>query len=285
MRTRSPRPMIALLFTLLLAGAASAQSFDPGTGLGASSAPGTPGALKRQVVCLSTVGYTTDNVIAHYSTLDNPARSSARADLVAQGHTLVPVDALTTAALSGLDVLVVGVVRDGAALSPAQVDAIEAFVRSGHKLVFLGENNNYFRDNNVAVGGRFGITYPTTDPAQTVLTAASAHPIMLGPFGLVSTVDGSNNSTTYYGSMSSPGPYGASILSFTDGSSACVVIEPGALAPGSGQVVAVAEINIWDNGQFSLADNRAFWNNIFAYCPIPTAVKTSSWGRIKSMYR
>jgi hypothetical protein len=108
---------------------------------------------------------------------------------------------------------------------------------------------------------------------------------MQGPYGNVITIDGSNNTATFYGSMSSPGPYGNSILDFSGGSSACVVIEPGNFAPGSGLVVAVAEVNIWDNGQIALGDNRIFWNNIFAYCTASTAVKPVTWGGLKVTYR
>ncbi len=74
--------------------------------------------------------------------------------------------------------------------------------------------------------------------------------------------------------MSSPGPYGRSILDFPGGESAGVVIESGALGPGSGTVVAFAEINIWDNDydQYFKADNRALWRNTFAYVPEPATL-------------
>lgn len=219
------------------------------------------------------IGYTTDSLIFHYRSLDHSTISQARADLVNDGHRLTPVNSLTSAALAGLDVLVVGVVNTGISLNSAQVDVIENYVLGGGGLVFLGENDS-FNENNIMVGGRFGIMYPPLSPPQTVLSdvVLPRHAIMAGPYGLVNIVDGSNNSPTAYGGMSSPGPYGRSILDFPGGESAGVVIEPGALWPGSGTVVAFAEINVWDNDQYYPADNRVLWRNTFAYVPEPATI-------------
>jgi hypothetical protein len=220
------------------------------------------------------IGYTTDVLISHYGSLDNPTISQGRTDLINDGHTLIPINSLTSSSLNGLDILVVGVVRDGSALGSAQVDVIQNFVLGGGGLVFLGENNMYFRSNNVMVGGRFGITYPTVDPPETVLSdvVLPRHAIMDGPYGQVNNLDGSNNSSGAYGSMLSPGPYGRSIIDFPGGNSAAVVIEPGAIGAGSGPVVAFAEINIWDSGKYFGADNRALWRNTFAYVPEPATM-------------
>jgi hypothetical protein len=222
----------------------------------------------------SFIGYTTESVIDHYRSLDHSEISQGRADLISDGHTLVPVNGLAPGSLSGLDTLVVGVVSDGYSLSSAQVDVVEDFVLAGGKLVFIGENNKYFHANNVTVGGRFGIAYPTVDPSATILSDVPLprHPIMAGPYGQVDIVDGSNNTPGFFGSMSSPGPYGRSILNFPGGNSAAVVIEPGALGVGSGPVVAFATVNIWDNEQYFTADNRALWRNTFAYIPEPATL-------------
>ena len=220
------------------------------------------------------IGYTTDTVIPHLETLDDAILSEAWDDLEDDGHTLVRVDSLAPGPLAGLDTLVVGVVKNGFALSPSQVDVIESFVLDGGKLVFLGENNAFFHANNVAVGGRFGIEYPTADPSDTVMTDVPLprHPVMDGPHGVVNSIDGSGNAATFYGSMSSPGPHGRSFLDFPGGNSAGVVIEPDALGLDSGLVIALAEITVWENPLYGEDDNRALWRNIFAYVPEPATL-------------
>ncbi len=196
------------------------------------------------------IGHTTNALIQHNTELTTMLQASA--DLVADGHILVPVNALNSQAdLAGIDRLVVGVVSPNASLTEAQVDAIEEFV------------------NNMAVGGRFGITYPATNPPEVVLTDIKSHPITLGPFGVVGTLDGSRNQPGAFGSMSSPGPNGVSIINFPGGDSAAVVIEPDAHAPGSGLIVAYSDINAWHDNLYLTADNRALWRNTFAYCPTP----------------
>jgi len=238
------------------------------------------------VVQGALIGYTTDSVISHYRSLDNSTISQGRTDLINDGHTLTPVNSLTAGDLSGLDTLVVGVVRDGYTLSSSQVDVIESFVLGGGNLVFLGENE-LFNANNIMVGGRFGITYPAQMPPEVILNnvVLPRHAIMAGPYGQVDVVDGSNNSSTAYGGMTSPGPYGRSILDFPGGESAAVVIERNAIAAGSGIVVAFAEINIWDNSQYFAGDNRALWRNTFTYVPEPATLALLGLGGLLLRFR
>jgi hypothetical protein len=279
---------MALAILLTFAGAAAAgAAVDPGTGHPETTAPSGKPAAAAAVTQVYTLGYTTAAVVPHYHALDHPSLATAQAEILALGHTLVPVNGLTAGDLAGLDGLIVGVVNAYTTLTSTQIDAIEAFVRGGGNLYFLGENNWAFHDNNVAVGTRFGIVYPAQygDPTDVVLTLVSGHPIIQGPLGPVATIDGSNNSAGAYGSMTDPGPYGESIVNFPNGYSGCVVIEPGALNPGSGFVVALAEINTFDNGQIDLADNLEFWHNIFAYAPGAVATAPAAWGEVKSLFR
>jgi hypothetical protein len=168
------------------------------------------------------------------------------------------------------------------------MDVVEDFVLQGGRLVFLGEHNLDIHPNNVVVGGRFGIEYPPegTEQPEVFIDVFQPHPITDGPFGRLSFIDGSINSPGCFGSMTSPGPNGISVMEFAGGNSGCVVIEPEVLGPNSGLVVAVAEVCIWFNSEIVLADNRAFWRNIFAYSPTgPVGVEAHTWGGIKSRYR
>ncbi len=243
--------------------------FDPGCGrivpLGPRAADAHPSPRAPRPAA-AVIGYTTGAVISHYRALDHNEIALGVADLVGEGHELVPVNALTPQNVEDLDVLVVGVVNAFQTLSGPQLEVVEDFVLAGGTLVFLGENNRAFRDNNVALGARFGLTFPGSDPPETTLNDVPEprHPIMDGPFGAVDTIDGSKNSGGAYGSILSPGP-GRSILDFPGGNSGGVVIERGQIAPGSGLVIAVAEVNVWDQSEYNKADNRAYFRNIFEY--------------------
>ncbi len=95
------------------------------------------------------IGYTTNALIQHNTELSTMVQASA--DLVIDGPTLVPVNALNSIAdLAGLDRLVVGVISPNQVLSTAQVDVIEEFVNNGGKLVYLGENFVFFNINTLA---------------------------------------------------------------------------------------------------------------------------------------
>ncbi len=246
----------------------AAVDWDPGTGtVGLAAQQAVPAGSEGPAMSGSPlIGYTTNAVISHYRALDHPEIARGIADLVNEGYELTPINELTRQEVEDLDVLVVGVVNARQVLSSQQINVVEEFVRGGGALVFLGENNRGFHDNNVAVGARFGITFPNADPPETILTDVPEprHAVMDGPFGTVNRVDGSRNSRGFYGSMTSPGP-GDSILDFPGGNSAAVVIEPGQVAPGSGVIIAIAEVNTWDVSEYNKADNRALWRNAFAY--------------------
>ena len=53
------------------------------------------------------------------------------------------------------------------------------------------------------------------------------------------------------------------------------------------RVVILGDSNVFSNGTFDTADNRAFARNVFEWlCSgSPTPARTSTWGRVKSMYR
>jgi hypothetical protein len=240
---------------------------DPTTGGSPPAAPGAPSGSTfiQGDGTGEVIGYTTDSVIAHILTLEE--MTQAFDDLVADGHTLVPIHALTATNLAPLDRLYLGLVYSGGfQLSEAQLDAVESFVRHGGKLVYQGDNNGNFHQNNVAVGARFRVGFPDVDPPQVVLTDVNPHPITQGPHGAVGIVDGSANAPGYYGSMLSPGPKGFSLVDFSTGESAGIVVEPGDFGPHSGLMVFFSEVNVW-NENYLDGDNRALWRNTFAYDP------------------
>lgn len=260
--------------TLILVAPAAAQkstrALDPTSGRRPAPAAKPDRSQPRlaQTGAGQRIGYTTTQVVMHTLTLVDLFVASD--DLVNAGNTLVPINSLDSSTLEGIDRLVVGLLADP--LTDADMDAIEAYVLGGGDLVYLGENNRFFRDLNRQVGGRFGIEYPIVDPPQVILRDIVDHPITNGPFGQVNEVDGSSNEPRFFGSTRGPGPYGQDLVLFPGGNSAVVVIEPGALAPLAGSVIAFSEINIFFN-TYALGDNRVLWMNAFAYQP-PASVAT-----------
>jgi len=256
------------LLAVCLAGEATAQRvrrapFDPsavrfGTPIAIPAPLPAPSAAGGEVI-----GYTTDASYPHFYEL--PDLSMAAADLVADGHTLVPIGPLSTSALEGIDRLVLGL-ADGfrAWVTSADLDVIEAYVRDGGRVVFLGENNLFFHASNQAVGLRFEILYSDSDPAQNNFTAIHAHPITSGPFGAVELVWSPYNTPVGFGSIETTGPYASSLVDFDNGFSASAVIEPNALAPGSGVFVAFPDVNVFLE-DYQVAHNRRLWRNAFAY--------------------
>jgi hypothetical protein len=265
--------VIAVLGFVLLSSQGRSVGVDPTTGRG------VPAPAPRQASPTSTfiqgsgagevIGYTTDGVIPHYLTLDELTQPFD--DLVADGHTLVPIHDLTPVNLVPLDWLYVGLVDYNFELSREQRNSIELFVRHGGKLVLQGENNTFFHETNLSLGSSFRIGFPAVDPHQNVLTDVNVHPITQGPYGAVQVIDGTANSILGgYGSLLAPGPNAFSLLDFTTGESAGIVIEPGHFGPQSGPVIAFAEINVWLENYLD-GDNRALWRNTFAYDPAPVS--------------
>jgi len=268
MRSQLGHRGILLVVALSLSGAllgaqrARPARFDPTTGRLARPRPKVP-LPEVSPGGGEVIGYTTDAAFPHHYEL--PVLGNASADLVNDGHTLVPVDTISLGALAGIDRLVVGLSEVGnVTISPHQVDVLEDYVLAGGKLVFIGEHNLGWMASNVAIGGRFGATYSLPDPGQVVLTGVNPHPITDGPFGSVAVFDGSENAPVGFGSMTSPGPYASSLIDFDNGYSAMAVIEPNTLGPGSGVVVLFTDVNTFLENYFD-GDNRALWRNTFVY--------------------
>lgn len=212
-----------------------------------------------------TIGYSTEFIVPHDLRLTFfPAASQ---DLVDDGFTLVPVDSLDAAALENVDILFLGLFDTNTSLDALQTIQILQFVLSGGALVFLGENNLGYGAGNVSVGGPFGLEFPDLDPDQDVLTDVRLHPLTRKPLGPITSVRAPINQPGFFGSIADPGPFGKTLVAFEDGSAHVVVIEPGALAPGSGRVLFVSEANTYLQDYF-LGNNRELWRNLFAYDPV-----------------
>lgn len=178
------------------------------------------------------------------------------------------VSQLSAAGLAGADIVVVASSLDNATiitpLSQAEQDALGGFVASGGCAVIFAENGG-FEVGNESLIDPFGLDasglivgfldIPVSDPA--------ASPVTDGPFGVVTAVR-----TNYPGGFDQLGPYATGFAPSELGP-VLAVIEPGAVASGSGPVVLYAEVTGFAGppnpaGRFS--ENEVLWLNTFDFC-------------------
>lgn len=213
------------------------------------------------------VGRGYDNGTYFQSVMTGASMSTIRAHLMADGHTFASTETLSAQTLAGADILFLGLFDPSESLSPAERSAVESFVRAGGALVYMGDNDLFSRPN-ASVGGIFGITFsgdPTATSAANVMD--SAHPIMNGIAGRATVYEGSGNLRGFFGGMDSLGAYARAVLR-SDARTCVAAIERGALQPGSGAVVFLAEANGFLNtgiGTVEQGSNIILMRNIFSF--------------------
>ena len=175
---------------------------------------------------------------------------------------LVESPALTSEFLAGVDVLLVSSVRTtGDAISPlddAEKAALLAFVEDGGAAFILTDAQG-FAQANASLLSPLGLT--STGSISDTVTPGE-HPIWNGPFGQVDTVD--VLSSAWFNDL---GPADA-LGTIPGGDVPLAVIEPGAIAPGSGPVVLTADTSLFFD-MFIDADAETFALNALDYL-VPT---------------
>ncbi|MFM9960443.1 MAG: beta-propeller fold lactonase family protein, partial [Planctomycetaceae bacterium] len=167
------------------------------------------------------------------------------------GTTFSGTSTLTASFLSTVDVVWLNSVSSNTAsttpLSAAEQAALLNFVNAGGGVLIFGEND-FFDDESLL--DPFGATSTgTLVELHTGTISNTSHPVTNGPFGAVQTIRGNypGNLTTL-GSATSLGTWTSS------GQSSVAVIDPGVLAPGSGRVVLLSDVNFYGD-QLGAADN------------------------------
>ncbi len=208
-------------------------------------------------------------------------------------HTAGP---LTSQVLAGCDVLVLAhpseptwerVVPGGVPkLDPTEMDAIEAFVRSGGGLVVLGECDQDKYGNNLnELLGRFGVHIATTTVLDPQSHAAGVDTWLLAEPGQPPERD------DLLAGVAKVCLYRAGVIDVEDGADAVVLLRTSATAStpqaplavvataGAGRVVAFADSDLFGDDCIDEFDQRRLWGNVVTWAAgLPAAGLASPSG-------
>lgn len=203
------------------------------------------------------------------------------------GSTFVGVDTLTSSALSTVNLLIVGaptLTPPVLSLSSAEQTALLNFVRSGGGALIYFDNDTYAPGADAANEtflDPFGIDSTGRVPsAGNATSIAPAHPVMNGPFGMVTSF-----ATNFGGWVENLGPSTALAQYDANGQPAIAAIAPGALAPGSGGVVLIGDadslVDSADGGLFGMADNqKLLLNSVSFVIPEASTISLLVWAAL-----
>ncbi|MBL9123078.1 MAG: PEP-CTERM sorting domain-containing protein [Planctomycetaceae bacterium] len=191
------------------------------------------------------------------------------------GTTFATSPSLTPEFLAGVDILILTPASSAttaiAPLSTDEQDALLGFVKAGGRALLLAEGENPFIPVAATYMALFGVTL--VDDGLTGLhpgeSIAPAHPIINGPFGEVA-------GALFYGhgKFSDLGPYATPLAKVSsNGDITLAAIESGALGPGSGRVVLMADSTPFfdsdDGGFFVLGEHQALFLNTIQFLSVP----------------
>ncbi len=208
------------------------------------------------------------------------AEALAQAGYVLDLHLEGPLDAAT---LEGVDVLVLphcstddweATVGEGSPIyEPAEIDAIDSYVRAGGGLVVLAETEQQKYGNTLAdIAARFGITIANTtaqDPQARFRDVPSwvlAQPVHTHPWDLWAQVDSAcvyRAGTLQIDADSDDQPFLIATTSPTASPPSAGLIA-GAL-PGEGRVVVVTDSDLFGDDSIADLDNRQLWLNLVTW--------------------
>ena len=188
--------------------------------------------------------------------LEDPA-SFGPSGTVPTSFTVAPgIDVASADTLAGTDVFFTGWVLTGT-YTDEEKAALRAFVLGGGALIATTDDAGH------TMVDAFGLTQGdgTGTPTENVITDP-AHPIADGPFGTVT----SYRQYAATGNYPTLGPDAHEIGRYAAGPGTTIaVIERGALGPGSGPVVFVADVDVFSNADDGAEYNATLIKNIFAF--------------------
>ncbi|MEZ6061457.1 MAG: PKD domain-containing protein [Planctomycetaceae bacterium] len=149
-------------------------------------------------------------------------------------------------------------------LTQPERDELLSFVTNGGALIATTDSPA------VSIAGLFGVFHGSSPPGPAVTSQITnfLHPVSAGPFGLVTSFE-------QFGAVSSYSNLGtlATEIGANNRGTSLAVIEPGAVAPGSGPVILVTDTDVFtDPGVFGATNpgggavvNSTLIRNVFAY--------------------
>lgn len=161
---------------------------------------------------------------------------------------------INTGSLAGADIFVTGLLQVGATISAAEGAELQNFVSNGGGLLFIGDGSAFSAScsqfatlfNGPNYGGEynaFGVNLIITDPS---------HPLIDGPFGVVSLIGGLNVPGRWVNLNASH----ASIAQNPDTSTGLVAFDYGA-----GRVVFTNDVNFFFYPPAYTASHATLWDN------------------------
>jgi hypothetical protein len=200
------------------------------------------------------------------------------------GSTFVGLDTLTPAALSAVDIAIVGspvVSPPAMMLSSAEQTALLNFIKAGHGAIIFIDNTDFSGGPNESFLDPFGMHSAGKVQGQANATSVVPnHPVMNGDFGLVTTF-----ATSFGGFFDNLGPNAITLANYdANGQSAIAVIPRGALSPGSGGVVFIGDadalVDSAAGGLFHTADNEKLFLNAVKFVPEPSSTSLLAFGAL-----
>ena len=176
--------------------------------------------------------------------------------------------------LSSYSILVINVGSAvGGPYTAPEVEVIKNFVANGGSLLIMGDNSVAWPQNINPVAQAFGTTtgLSVISPLDLPVGNFVVHPIFAGVTTLFMRAAGEISGVIPSQEMAFAAPAEAVVT----------VTDPPA------HVVAIGDINIWDNFYLNFNDNRKFAANVFSWlCGFGTTrARPSTWGRVKVLYR
>jgi hypothetical protein len=178
--------------------------------------------------------------------------------LQAHGYTVQTTSLITSAALAGVNVCVVGELLPGTTLSAAEASALKVWVAAGGGLLYIGDNENFAKADQQAgalVGGAdYGGVYPGTN--YSLVIAAPTHPLISGPFGTVLSFSGLSGACFW----TNLGSGAVAVCNNPDGSAALV-----AVSFGLGHAVLLNDAAYFCYPPVYQGSHALLWNNTLAW--------------------
>jgi hypothetical protein len=171
-------------------------------------------------------------------------------------HDVTAVPEFTAKSLAGADVCYVSPSLDELQLTTAEVDALEAFVIGGGRLIVPGDYG-VWAEQLAELAARFEVFYGDTfiNGIHTSTDHDLTNPILDGAHGTVKLISAAscNNELT------STNDDFEVAASWVPGPPALGYIQVGA-----GEVIFLTDFNTWDSDMIADHDNEIFWLNLFA---------------------
>ena len=148
--------------------------------------------------------------------LTGTSMTAVRNALLADGFLFAAGESFTAAELVGADIVFLGLFDPQESLTAEETSSLDAFVRSGGALIYMGDNDR-FKTPNKSAGGMYDVRYRAHLSALTAARIPNpAHPIIQGPAGEVVLYDGSLNLPGFFGGIDYLGADAHSVLGAGD---------------------------------------------------------------------